>query len=208
MDANPSAENIKKLLKYFIPNDSEKLTPILVSSIKIFSYSNPDKRIDIDVEGLLKHYESKNFKGCIFTVLAAIISSPSTFSFDYVGWIAKVWSKDESKRVPYYRLIGATIAYYNEALEAFLSTGKTAKLAKDLLNNLSARKPCVNNEIYLLSQLALHALNRQYLIDIDFPINLVNSLRNEETLIVKDYGPSMKYFILLFQSTCIQSVCE
>lgn len=174
----------------------------------MFSYSNPEKKIDIDVEGLLKHYESKNFKGCIFIILAAIISSPSTFNFDYLGWIEKVWKKDQSKRVSYYRLIGATIAYYNEALEAFLSTGKTAKLVKDLLNNISVRKPSVNNEIYLLSQLALHAPNRQYLIDIDLPITLVNSLRNEETLIVKDYGSSMKYFILLFQSTCIQSVCE
>jgi hypothetical protein len=36
----------------------------------------------------------------------------------------------------------------------------------------------------------------------------VNSLRNEETLLAKEYGPSMKYFILFFQSTCIQSKCE
>ncbi len=33
-------------------------------------------------------------------------------------------------------------------------------------------------------------------------------MRNEETLIVKEYGTSMKCFILLFQSTCIQSACE
>lgn len=42
----------------------------------------------------------------------------------------------------------------------------------------------------------------------EVPITLVNYLRNDETLIVKDYGSSMKYFILLFQSTCIQSSCE
>jgi hypothetical protein len=40
------------------------------------------------------------------------------------------------------------------------------------------------------------------------PITIVNSLRNEETLLNKDYAPSMKYFILFFQSTCIQSSCE
>jgi len=81
-------------------------------------------------------------------------------------------------------------------------------LVEELLIELSNRKPAVNNQIYLLSQLSLHEANRQYLIDNDVPINLVNSLRNEETLIVKEYGSSMKYFILLFQSTCIQSVCE
>lgn len=78
----------------------------------------------------------------------------------------------------------------------------------ELLSEISGRKSSVHNQIYLLSQLGLHGPNRQYLIDNDVPITLVNSLRNEETLIVKEYGSSMKYFILLFQSTCIQSICE
>jgi hypothetical protein len=174
----------------------------------MFGYTNPDKKIDINIEDLLKIYEAKDFKGCIFTVLAAVLSSPTTFVFDYLGWIEKVWKQDENKKVSYFKLIGATIAYYNEALEAFLSTGKTAQLVNELLSDVSNRKPSVHNKIYLLSQLALHIPNRQYLIDNDVPITLVNALRNEETLIVKDYGFSMKYFILLFQSTCIQSVCE
>jgi len=67
------------------------LTPILVSAIKIFSYSNPKEKINVNIDDLLNKYESKNFRGSIFTVLATILSSPSTFSFDYLGWIEKVW---------------------------------------------------------------------------------------------------------------------
>lgn len=60
----------------------------------MFGYTNPDKKIDINIEDLLKIYEAKDFKGCIFTVLAAVLSSPTTFVFDYLGWIEKVWKQD------------------------------------------------------------------------------------------------------------------
>lgn len=102
------------------------MTPILVSAIKMFGYTNPDKKIEVNIEGMIKKYESKNFKGSIFNVLTAILSSPTTFSFDYLGWIEKIWKNNQNKRLSYYKLIGATIAYNIDALNSFLSTGKTA----------------------------------------------------------------------------------
>ena len=53
MESNPSKENISKLLNNF----TEKLTDILISSIKIFSYTNPNEKIDLNVAKLLEKFE-------------------------------------------------------------------------------------------------------------------------------------------------------
>ncbi len=76
-----------------------------------------------------------------------------------------IWKRPESARAGYYKVIGATIGYYNETLNEFLTSGKTAELVNELTTMLSYRNPTIHNQIYLLSQLALHLPNRQYLID-------------------------------------------
>ncbi len=128
LEANPSAKNIAKLLKYFIGHPSEKLTPIIVSSIKLFSYSNAGSKIDFNVDEVIKVYESSGFKSSVFNVLAAVLSTPNAFSFDYNALVDKIWAREESSRVQFYKLIGATIAHYTPALSNFLSSGKTHQL--------------------------------------------------------------------------------
>ena len=124
LEANPSAKNIKKLLKYFIGHNSEKLTPIIVSSIKLFGYLTKEK-IDFNVDELNKMYESTGFKNSVFTVLSAVLSTPNAFNFDYSTLVNKIWNRDEAYRVAFYKLIGATIAHYDTVLSDFLTSGKT-----------------------------------------------------------------------------------
>lgn len=114
-------------MKYFIGHHSDKLTPIIVSSIKLFSYSSKDK-IDFNVDELIKLYESSGFKNSVFNVLAAVLSTPNVFDFDYNALVEKIWARDEASRVAFYKLIGATIAHYNTVLNSFLNSGKTLQL--------------------------------------------------------------------------------
>lgn len=95
LEANPSSKNINKLLKYFIGHHSDKLTPIIVSSIKLFSYSSHEK-IGFNVEELIKLYENSGFKNSVFNVLAAVLSNPSAFNFDYSSLVDKIWSRGET----------------------------------------------------------------------------------------------------------------
>jgi hypothetical protein len=113
MESNPSEDNIKKLLNYFMSNHLEKLTSIIVSSVKLFSYSNPNAKINVNIEDLMRIYESTGFKNSIFSVLAAILSTASAFNFEYKSIVESIWKKSDSLRTAYYKLIGATIAYYN-----------------------------------------------------------------------------------------------
>jgi hypothetical protein len=111
MEANPSAENIKKLLGYFINHQNEKLTQIIVSSIKLFSYEKLNEKIDLSVENLVNLYESSGFKSSVFTILATVLATPSAFNFNYEKLVESIWS-NQSTRSQFYKLIGSTIAHY------------------------------------------------------------------------------------------------
>jgi hypothetical protein len=93
----------------------------------LFSYSNKEK-IDINVDELIKLYESSGLKNSVFNVLAAVLSTPNAFNFEYSALIDKIWTRDEASRVTFYKLIGATIAHYNTVLSSFLTSGKTQQL--------------------------------------------------------------------------------
>lgn len=117
-------------------NVSDKLTPIIVPSIKLFSYSNPGEKLNLNIEEMIKLYETSGFKNTVFVVLAAVLSTPSAFSFDYNSIIEKFWAMDETTKVQFYKVIGATIAHYSSSLSNFLSSGRTAQLTNELTSLL------------------------------------------------------------------------
>ena len=65
----------------------------------------------------------------------------------------------------------------------------------------------VFEEIYFLTALGTYPSIKNNLIDSKFPLEVLSKIQNKNSLLIQYPKETMKYFISLFQSTCIQSLC-
>lgn len=119
----------------------------------------------------------------------------------------------EGESNQHYTIIASFVYSNKECLDWLLSSGKVEKVKSELMTKMeknSENEKLVEDafeETYLLTALATYSPIKNHLIDSKFPLQVLSKLQNKSTLLIQYPKNTMKYFISLFQSTCIESLC-
>ena len=145
-------------------------------------------------------------------MINSILTVPNLYNYDMSKFLSYVWAKPQ--RFNFYSILAAVLPYHPSQLENCSSKKYVLEVFEELVaimtENQAASSVVSNpqNHVELLCTLSLNENCKTQLLEKKAPIQIVELLKSNSSMLVKYTSEVMKLFISFFQTTCIDTSCQ